>query len=117
MRMTFDPGVGRMSSINRVIRWVCSAGGAGVAGFMTEAILPVCCSTGAIASVFCSAESGSSVGSDSSLVSNVTYFAFRHHPLLLSLYFLCIENALLKHTLFIVVCRISVRFSLSITFR
>src|SRR6266851_4752180 len=60
MRVTFDPGVGRKSSINRVIRWV---GGAGVTGFMTGAILSTCGSTGDIASVFCSAESGSSVGS------------------------------------------------------
>src|SRR6266487_5250350 len=69
MRMTLDPGVGRMSSRKRVIRWIR---GAGVTGCCTEGTLSVCGGTGAIASVCCSIEARSPVGSGSFSVSMVT---------------------------------------------
>ena len=72
----FDPGVGRMSSINRVIRckW-----GTGFTGCPAKAALPVCCST----------EARSPVGSNSFSVSIVTYSACRSYYLSL---FACIRR-------------------------
>src|SRR6266851_414535 len=79
MRVTFDPGVGRTSSRKRVIRWIR---GTGLTGWPTKGALPVCGGTCAMASVCCSIEVRSSVGSDSFSVSMVTYSSWL--PLLVS---------------------------------